>query len=586
MKASLGFSLGWAVFWRLSGTSVLAAPSLTPSILNEPPLRFSSFWSWFERLAVRRTFVGRFGAALAAVCLLFAATSSPAQSAAMPLGVNLEGVSDAQRCLMFVDAVRSARPFGSADAPWDQSAPLDANGWPTSDAGVVIMNGSSDPPIDISGTYHLSFNGTAVVSPVGCSFTVTSQVYDPPTDRTTADVQVPANLGPGQYGLGNYIVFSDMTADSIVIEAWPDISLGILNLHFPWADFMAPVNAVQLVSRPSVILSEIASIITVPPQSQVAVAGSSPTFQVFADGSTPLTYQWQFNGVDLGGATNAAFTVNNARIADDGNYSVIVRNAAGSATSIGARLTVNDTLDAPIITTQPQALSVAVGQPATFNVAAARTAISTYQWRWNGENISGATNPSLTLNNVQLSDSGNYSVLVANSAGSVASVDALLTVAAPPVITTQPQSQTMRQGSNVVFAVTTTGTEPLSYQWLFNDNLIDGATSAMLSLRNVQASDSGRYSVSVTNVAGGVTSTAATLTVITPPVFLAVTQSGGSITLTWSATAGQTYKAQYTTNFTQPNWSNLAVLTATNSTATTSETSRDTQRFYRIIWLP
>ena len=314
-------------------------------------------------------------------------------------------------------------------------------------------------------------------------------------------IQVPANLGPGRYGIGNYIVFSGLTADSIMIEAWPNSSLGILSVHFPWENFMAPVNAVQLVRRPSVVVSVLAPVITVPPQSQVAVAGSSPTFQVFAAGSTPLTYQWQFDGVDLDKATNASLTISNARIADDGNYRVIVRNAAGSVTSPSALLTVSDALDAPIITAQPRVLTVVVGQSATFNVSASRTALSSYQWQWNRANIPGATYPSLNLSDVQFADAGNYSVIVANSAGS--------------------------------------------------------ATSA-----------------------------AATLTVITPPVFQTVTQTGGTITLTWSATAGQTYQAQYTTNLSQPYWVDLAILTATNSTATTSDAPNpDTQRFYRIIWL-
>ena len=130
--------------------------------------------------------------ALAAMYLLLATTPSSAQSAALPLGVNLEGVGDAQRSLMFVDAMKSARPFGSPSTPWDQSAPLDANGWPTNDAGVVMITGSSDPPIDISGTYHLSFNGPAVVSPVAGFFTVNNQVYDPTADLTTAEIEVPA----------------------------------------------------------------------------------------------------------------------------------------------------------------------------------------------------------------------------------------------------------------------------------------------------------------------------------------------------------------------------------------------------------
>ena len=149
------------------------------------------------RRAVRR----RFRLALAGVCLLLAATSSPAQSAALPLGVNLEDVTSWQRAMMFVDAMKSARPFGSPGTPWDQTEPVDANGWPTNDAGVCVLDGSTDPLIDTSGTYHLSFNGTAVVVPMVGSFTVANQIYDPAMDLTTADIVVPAGGSESHYPL-------------------------------------------------------------------------------------------------------------------------------------------------------------------------------------------------------------------------------------------------------------------------------------------------------------------------------------------------------------------------------------------------
>lgn len=163
----------------------------------------------------------------------------------------------------------------------------------------------------------------------------------------------------------------------------------------------------------------------------------------------------------------------------------------------------------------------------------------------------------------------------------------------PPGITSQPQSQAVLVGSNANFSVVATGVELLSYQWQFNgmnltdDGRLTGSQSNLLTIASVLLSDSGPYQVVVTNAYGLTTSAAATLAVVTPPVFLTVTQTGGTITFTWSATAGQSYQAQYTTNLTQPNWTNLAILTTTNSTATASDAPNpDTQRFYRIIWLP
>jgi hypothetical protein len=72
-----------------------------------------------------------------------------------------------------------------------------------------------------------------------------------------------------------------------------------------------------------------------------------------------------------------------------------------------------------------------------------------------------------------------------------------------------------------------------------------------------------------------------------PPVFRTVTQTAGTVTLVWSATAGQIYQIQYTTNLAQPDWTNLLSVTATNSTATATDALNSAgQRFYRAAWLP
>src|ERR1035437_9522245 len=60
-------------------------------------------------------------------------------TAATPLGVHIEANKDWSRSFMFVDAMKSCRQFGSASAPWDGSAPVDADGWPTTDFGAVVI---------------------------------------------------------------------------------------------------------------------------------------------------------------------------------------------------------------------------------------------------------------------------------------------------------------------------------------------------------------------------------------------------------------------------------------------------------------
>jgi glucose/arabinose dehydrogenase len=80
--------------------------------------------------------------------------------------------------------------------------------------------------------------------------------------------------------------------------------------------------------------------ITNQPHDLAIAEGEAATFSVTALGSTPLTYQWQKNGVNILGATNPTFMINNAVPADNGEYRVIVSNSSGDATSTDATLSV------------------------------------------------------------------------------------------------------------------------------------------------------------------------------------------------------------------------------------------------------
>lgn len=96
--------------------------------------------------------------------------------------------------------------------------------------------------------------------------------------------------------------------------------------------------------------------------------------------------------------------------------------------------------------------------------------------------------------------------------------------------------------------------------------------------------------VVVTNADGqsAVLTNAFTFTYLERPLFKTVTQSAGVVTLTWSASAGQTYQVQYKTQLKQADWDALgSPLTATNSTASASDVpGPDAQRFYRVVRLP
>jgi DNA/RNA endonuclease G (NUC1) len=181
---------------------------------------------------------------------------------------------------------------------------------------------------------------------------------------------------------------------------------------------------------------------------------------------------------------------------------------------------------APTIAQAPVPATVLAGGTATFTVAAAGTSPFSYQWHLaGGANIGGGgsgTSPALTLANVALTDTGNYVCDITNSVGVVSTVPVALTVlAAPPAITAQPAAitQPVGLGGIAAFTVTNSGTAPFGYQWyrgttpLADNAEISGSGTATLNLAGTTAADAGTYSVTISNAAGTVTSSPATLNV-------------------------------------------------------------------------
>ena len=130
------------------------------------------------------------------------------------------------------------------------------------------------------------------------------------------------------------------------------------------------------------------------------------------------------------------------------------------------------------------------------------------------------TNGTLTIGNAQPGVSGSYQVVVSNPAGSVTSSVVSLVVYGPPLITTQPVSQTVNAGDDVLISVSAVGTPPVQYQWEVNGTSLQGATNATLSVPGILESQAGDYSVKVVTPAGNIASTKAVMVVIAPPVIL------------------------------------------------------------------
>lgn len=174
---------------------------------------------------------------------------------------------------------------------------------------------------------------------------------------------------------------------------------------------------------------------------------------------------------------------------------------------------------APTIVSSPSGRTATLGSAVQLSVYATGGRPLAYQWVFDGTNaLSGATSAELQLVNVQLSQSGIYSVIVTNAMGSVTSSPAMLTVGFTPTILAPPQAQTAELGSAVGLAVKANGAPPPAYQWFFNGtSALSGSTNSFLDLTNVQASEAGAYTVVVSNLFGAITSNPAMFSLI-PPV--------------------------------------------------------------------
>jgi len=169
--------------------------------------------------------------------------------------------------------------------------------------------------------------------------------------------------------------------------------------------------------------------------------------------------------------------------------------------------------------TGPTNQAVYVGADVTIIATVTGEPTPTLQWQMDGTNLVGATSSSIMLPDVQLTDSGTYSLIASNSAG-VATTSMVLTVSLAPVppSITGPTDQTVVAGDDGTFTVSVSGLPTPTVQWLENGTNVVGATDSVLVLTSVRYSQNGFvYSVIASNSAGVAISSNATLTVIVAP---------------------------------------------------------------------
>jgi len=147
----------------------------------------------------------------------------------------------------------------------------------------------------------------------------------------------------------------------------------------------------------------------------------------------------------------------------------------------------------PEILAGPQDVEVIQGQPnVTFSVSVESPTPVTYQWRFNGLDIPGATQESYSVAAVR-SQAGEYSVRARNAVGVTATPEARLTVRVPPTAFIYTTTSNVVEGRTVFISGFFEGDLPLRFQWRFNGVDLVGQTNLQLRLPNVTTNNSGSY---------------------------------------------------------------------------------------------
>jgi hypothetical protein len=292
----------------------------------------------------------------------------------------------------------------------------------------------------------------------------------------------------------------------------------------------SPTNATIARTAATATITNNTPSVTTSPANQTFVLGQTVTFTAAATGSTTPTVQWQIstNGstwTNIAGATKSSYTFTPTADMSGDLFRAVFTNSGGSTNTSAATLSM---ASAPIITTNPASTTVNAGTSVTLTAAATGVPTPTVQWQlsvsggaWT--NISGATSTSYSFTSTAAMAGNQYRAVFTNTLGTATTLVAALTINVPPVVTTNPVSQTVTAGTQVTFTAAATDAATPAVQWQVSTNgstwtNLAGATSTSYSVTTTAAMQGYQYRAVFSDSYGlTATTTAATVSIISAP---------------------------------------------------------------------
>lgn len=242
----------------------------------------------------------------------------------------------------------------------------------------------------------------------------------------------------------------------------------------------------------------------------VAIYGTNVTLSALVRSPGPLSSHWFRNGTQLPAQTSPTLALPRVGYEDEGIYHAEFSSGGITTTSAPIRLTV---IGPPEIRMVGNSTATA-GTVLTLEPAVLGSRPIAYQWWFGSDPLPGKTDQRLLVSNVQVAQSGFYSLTASNSYGITRSAPVAVTVApSAPVVQDSPSSQTLQEGLPLRLMSRFAGSEPILYQWRRGGVELQGETNQFLQRLRSSIADAGDYDVVARNNHGVLTSVVAQIAV-------------------------------------------------------------------------